>query len=118
MLEVKKLTAVAGDKKILDDFNLSIMDGEVHAIMGPNGTGKSTLFKLILGEEQPDGGEIAYPKGYKIGALKQYFNFTEKTLLEETALALGEDDKYNIYGLIISISDFDFHFFAFQFFVG
>ena len=34
---------------------------------------KSTLFKLILGEEQPDGGEIAYPKGYKIGALKTVF---------------------------------------------
>ena len=52
MLEVKKLTAVAGDKKILDDFNLSIMDGEVHAIMGPNGTGKSTLSKVIMGSDE------------------------------------------------------------------
>ena len=71
--------------------------GSCVLIYGGYGTGKSTLFKLILGEEQPDSGEIATPKNYKIGALKQYFDFTEKTLIDETALALSEDDKYNIY---------------------
>ena len=38
-----------GNKKILDGFDLEIKDGEIHAIMGPNGTGKSTLSKTILG---------------------------------------------------------------------
>ena len=38
-----------GDKEILKDFSLSIGEGEVHAIMGPNGTGKSTLAKVIMG---------------------------------------------------------------------
>ncbi len=55
MLEVKKLTAVAReveDKKILNDFNLSIKDGEIHAIMGPNGTGKSTLSKVIMRSDE------------------------------------------------------------------
>ena len=37
-----------GDKEILKDFSLSIGEGEVHAIMGPNGTGKSTLAKVIM----------------------------------------------------------------------
>jgi ATP-binding cassette subfamily F protein 3 len=50
-----------------------------------------------LGEEQPDSGEVIIPKGYRVGALKQYLHFTEKTLIDETALALSEDDKYSIY---------------------
>ena len=38
-------------KKILDDFNISINEGEVHAIMGPNGCGKSTLANVLAGNE-------------------------------------------------------------------
>ena len=49
MLSIKKLNVVVGDKKILNDFNIDIKEGEIHAIMGPNGTGKSTLSKVILG---------------------------------------------------------------------
>ncbi len=50
-LEIKNLTANIGDKPILKDFNLTIPKGEVHALMGPNGTGKSTLAKVIAGHE-------------------------------------------------------------------
>ena len=52
MLEVKELTAAVGDKKILDAFTLNINKGEIHAIMGPNGTGKSTLSKVIMGSSE------------------------------------------------------------------
>ena len=97
MIELINISKSYPTNDLYSDLNLRLNSGNKIGLVGRNGTGKSTLFKLILGEEQPDGGEIAYPKGYKIGALKQYFNFTEKTLLEETALALGEDDKYNIY---------------------
>ncbi len=51
MLNIKKLNVVVKDKKILNDFNIDIKDGEIHAIMGPNGTGKSTLSKVILGNK-------------------------------------------------------------------
>lgn len=51
MLNIKKLNVVVGDKKILNDFNIEIKEGEIHAIMGPNGTGKSTLSKVILGNK-------------------------------------------------------------------
>ena len=50
-LEIKNLFVHAEDKKILNDFNLVINKGEIHAIMGPNGTGKSTLSKVIIGND-------------------------------------------------------------------
>lgn len=51
MLSIKKIKVSIKneDKLILDNFSLDINDGEVHAIMGPNGTGKSTLSKIIMG---------------------------------------------------------------------
>jgi Fe-S cluster assembly ATP-binding protein len=51
VLEVKNLTVAIGDKKILEDFNLTVRDGEIAAIMGPNGTGKSTLSYVIAGRK-------------------------------------------------------------------
>lgn len=55
MLEVKNLHARIEDKQILKGLNLTINKGEVHAIMGPNGTGKSTLASILAGK---DGYEI------------------------------------------------------------
>ena len=49
-LEIIDLTASINNKKILDKFNLKITSGEIHVIMGPNGTGKSTLTKIIMGD--------------------------------------------------------------------
>ena len=54
MLEIKNLSCsvVDTDYPILDHFSLTIPDGEIHVIMGPNGTGKSTLSKVIMGHYQ------------------------------------------------------------------
>ena len=49
MLEVKDLRARIGEKEILKGINLTIKDGETHAIMGPNGSGKSTLSAVLVG---------------------------------------------------------------------
>jgi Fe-S cluster assembly ATP-binding protein len=60
MLEVKNLNVSIGDKKILKDFNLTVKDGEVAALMGPNGTGKSTLSYVCAGHPgyEVESGEI------------------------------------------------------------
>lgn len=49
MLKIEDLTVKINDRNILDSFNIDIKNGEVHVIMGPNGTGKSTLSKVIMG---------------------------------------------------------------------
>lgn len=50
LLEIKNLNVSAVDKKILNNFNLNIKNKEIVVIMGPNGTGKSTLSKVIMGD--------------------------------------------------------------------
>ncbi len=52
MLEIKNLHAKIGDKEILKGINLTVKDGETHAIMGPNGSGKSTLSAVLVGNPQ------------------------------------------------------------------
>jgi Fe-S cluster assembly ATP-binding protein len=59
-LDIRHLSVSIGDRKILKDFSLVVPKGEVHAIMGPNGTGKSTLAKALAGQEEytVTGGEV------------------------------------------------------------
>lgn len=51
LLEISHATYTAGQKKIIDDLNFTIVEGEIHALIGTNGTGKSTLARLIMGNE-------------------------------------------------------------------
>lgn len=62
MLQIKNLQVSINGKTILKDLNLEVKAGEVHAIMGPNGTGKSTLASVIAGKDtfDIDAGEILY----------------------------------------------------------
>jgi Fe-S cluster assembly ATP-binding protein len=62
LLEIKKLKVNIGDKEIIKSLDLKVESGEVHVIMGPNGTGKSTLAKVITGSTgyQVQDGHINY----------------------------------------------------------
>ncbi len=50
MLSIKKLNVCVDEKKVLNNFDLDIEDGSIHVIMGPNGVGKSTLSRVIMGD--------------------------------------------------------------------
>ena len=97
MIQFSNLSKSFGSQELFTNLNFQLNPGNKVGLVGRNGSGKSTLFKIILGEESPDTGEVLTPKGYRIGALKQYLHFTEPTLREEAALALGEEMKYDVY---------------------
>ena len=64
-----------GDRIIVDTGSFHIEEREKAALVGVNGAGKSTIFKMIIGEEPSDGGEIILAKGRSIGYLAQHQNF-------------------------------------------
>ena len=97
MIQLSNLSKSFADRELFSNLGFTLGKGNKVGLVGRNGTGKSTLFKMILGEESPDNGDIIIPKGYRIGALKQYLEFTETTILDEAALALPEEMQYEIY---------------------
>ena len=69
MLEVRNLVFHPLDngveKSIIEDISLAVPDGEMLVITGPNGGGKSTMAKLLMGIEKPDGGQIMLVKQFE-----------------------------------------------------
>lgn len=88
MIQVVTLSKSYGDQHLFDEISFSLNSGERVGVVGRNGHGKSTLFKLILGQEHADSGVIKLPKGYRVGHLSQRLEFTEDTVLKEACLAL------------------------------
>ncbi|MEX1277468.1 MAG: sugar ABC transporter ATP-binding protein, partial [Chloroflexota bacterium] len=58
VLEIRDVSKRFGSTQALDGVSLSLLPGEIHALLGENGAGKSTLIKIVTGVEQPDAGEI------------------------------------------------------------
>lgn len=97
MIQLTNLSKSFGGQSLFKDVNLKIASNQKIGFVGRNGSGKSTLFKIILGEESYDSGDVSIPKNYMIGALRQHLVFTEKTVREECALVLPEDEQWNFY---------------------
>ena len=76
-----------GFKKVLNGFNLELKTKERIALIGPNGSGKTTIFKIIIGEENINNGNISIRKGATIGMLSQIPPiFKEETTVKEILL--------------------------------
>ena len=84
VVSIKGLCKCFNQKKILEDLNLDIRYGERTALIGDNGSGKSTIIKTLLGEIHADDGEVKLGSNMKIGYLPQniIFNNEELTVIE------------------------------------
>ena len=71
MIALNQLGMTFGQRLLVYDVNLNLNSGNAYALVGANGCGKSTFFKLITGEEELSSGEIIIPKDASIGWLKQ-----------------------------------------------
>lgn len=80
LIEIKNLSLTLSNTNILENINLTIEEGKIHCLVGPNGGGKTSLLKCILGKV-PYNGEIymSYENNKKIGYVPQSINF-DKTL--------------------------------------
>jgi ATP-binding cassette ChvD family protein len=80
-----------GDKVVLDNVTLSFLHGAKIGVVGPNGTGKSTLLKIMAGLDQPSNGDAIIDPEATVGMLQQEPPLTEgRTVLENVEEAVGE----------------------------
>nr|WP_235776418.1 ABC-F family ATP-binding cassette domain-containing protein [Robertmurraya massiliosenegalensis] len=71
MLTIENLTKTYGEKELFQDISFTITEKERIGLIGVNGTGKSSLLKIVAGIDEPDAGEVTMPKDYKIAYASQ-----------------------------------------------
>lgn len=99
MIQVSNLSKSYGRQVVFDDVTFTVNPGERIGLVGRNGHGKTTLLKMITGEERPDSGSVSVPADYRIGYLSQHLSFSRETVRAEACLALpraedGRDESY------------------------
>ena len=82
MLQIEDLVFNAWGRRFFDRASLNLPPNAKTGLVGRNGVGKTTLFKLILGELTPDGGEIGLPKGARVASVDQEHPATPVSLLD------------------------------------
>ena len=105
MIQANNLEKAYGKQLIFDDVSFTINPGDRVGLVGRNGHGKTTLFRMILNEEHPDSGAIRIPSHYHIGHLSQHLKFTEQTVLREACLSIpktedGRDESYKVKAIL------------------
>ena len=77
ILNIEHVSKVFGEKTIFDDVSFGIQEGDKIGIIGINGTGKTTLLRMIAGVEEPDSGQIIKQNGIRLAYLSQHPSFPE-----------------------------------------
>ncbi len=91
MLNIHNLSISFGGETLFDEITFRLGAGDRVGLIGKNGAGKSTMLKILAGEQEPDTGQIAKDKELKIGFLKQDIDFIQgRTVLEEAQQAFVE----------------------------
>ena len=118
LLRLEKISVYFGKRKILEDLSLSLNQGEILGLLGPNGVGKSTIFNIIIGLLKPNYGSVFIEgknvtrdpifnrtKNYKIGYVPQHGGYFHDLTLKENLKAISEivikdkklrDEKINL----------------------
>ena len=95
-LQVENISKSYGDKTLFSNISFNINEGDKIALIAPNGTGKSSLLKILAGLDSSDrGGEIKFMRDIKVAFLDQSIDFNpQNTLFDEVYSRLGE--TYNV----------------------
>ena len=131
MISLTNIELRRGVKLLLNDAELSIHPGQHIGIIGANGSGKSSLFKLLLGQVTADAGELSIPSDWRIAHMAQELATSERSALDfvidgdpvlreieatvEAALAANDNNRLaNAYEKMDTINGFDAHYRAEQ----
>ena len=131
MISLTNIELRRGVKLLLNDAELSIHPGQHIGIIGANGSGKSSLFKLLLGQVAADAGELSIPSDWRIAHMAQELATSERSALDfvidgdpvlrdveatvEAALAANDNNRLaNAYEKMDTINGFDAHYRAEQ----
>ena len=83
ILNIEHISKIYGEKVIFDDVSLGIHSGDKIGVIGVNGTGKTTLLKIIAKINEPDKGQIIYGNGIRVSYLPQNPEFPKKQSILE-----------------------------------
>ena len=94
VLDVQNLTKRFGAKVLFENISFAIAEGQRVGLIAQNGTGKSTLLSILMGEEGKDGGEVIYRNGLRVACLVQSPTFDPKeTVLDACFNHHGDEEK-------------------------
>ena len=109
IINLEHINKVYGEKVIFDDASFGIQERDKIGIVGINGTGKSTLLKVIAGEEVPDSGQVIRQNGLKLAFVPQNPVFPDGADIRSYALENGTDESWQVESNLteLGITDFD-----------
>jgi ATP-binding cassette subfamily F protein 3 len=92
MLSVDDIHKSYGGRVLFDGVSFTLNPREKIGLVGRNGNGKTTLLRILVGEEDVDGGTVTIPKHYRIGHVRQHLRFSHPTVLEEGIASLPPNE--------------------------
>jgi len=95
MISIENLSKSYGRQALFENATFKLGERERVGLVGRNGHGKTTIFRIITGEEHADEGTVVIPRGYRIGYVRQHLDFTEPTVLREGCRGLSEAEQHN-----------------------
>jgi len=93
VIQFNRVSKSFGGQNLFDDLTFTVNRRERVGLVGRNGHGKTTVFRMILGDVPIDDGDILIPKRYTIGHLDQHIQFTQENVVDEVVLGLPEDRR-------------------------
>ncbi len=97
MIKIKDVSIELGGNWLFEGVDFIINPKDKIGLIGRNGCGKSTFFKLLLKEIEPEGGTIDIPEGYRIGHLAQHLKFEHSSVIDEVCSVLPPERDYEYY---------------------
>lgn len=108
IVTVDEITKAYGERKIFDRASFFLQEGEKAGVLGINGTGKSTLLKMLMGVDEPDSGQIIHAKGKVMAYLPQNPVFREDATVLEAVLENAGHQESDAKAMLTRLGVFDF----------